>query len=237
MKDVSEWAHEFDLAYQNINSYQAPGLNAYEKSVILTDAQDEIVIAIADGTLKPFESTEESTDFLATLVKQSDPLSPETGGSLPHIVDNSVVFKLPEDLLFRTYEKCTLSSVPGCSSNIEAVVVPVTQDEYWRTSRNPFKGANSRRVLRLSYACSSEDEGQITKDTYSELVGPKGRTIVDYTVRYISQPEPIILSGITGDVSIHGKPCSEPKTCMLPEFLHKTILNRAVQIAKALWAS
>jgi len=37
-----EFDNMFDVLYNNITSNQAPGLNAYEKSVFLTKAQDEI---------------------------------------------------------------------------------------------------------------------------------------------------------------------------------------------------
>lgn len=38
-----EFSDQFDVLYNNITSNQAPGLNEYEKSVVLTKAQDEIV--------------------------------------------------------------------------------------------------------------------------------------------------------------------------------------------------
>ena len=38
---VEEMDNMFDVLYNNITSNQAPGLNAYEKSVFLTKGQDE----------------------------------------------------------------------------------------------------------------------------------------------------------------------------------------------------
>ncbi len=40
---VEEMDNMFDVLYNNITSNQAPGLNAYEKSVLLTKGQDEIL--------------------------------------------------------------------------------------------------------------------------------------------------------------------------------------------------
>lgn len=40
---VEEFDNMFDVLYNNITSTQAPGLNAYEKSVFLTKGQDEIL--------------------------------------------------------------------------------------------------------------------------------------------------------------------------------------------------
>ena len=40
---AQEFDYQFDVLYNNITSNQAPGLDAYEKSVFLTKAQDEII--------------------------------------------------------------------------------------------------------------------------------------------------------------------------------------------------
>ena len=40
---VEEMDNMFDVLYNNITSNQAPGLNAYEKSIFLTKGQDEIL--------------------------------------------------------------------------------------------------------------------------------------------------------------------------------------------------
>ena len=40
---AAEFSQEFDILYNNIASNQAPGLTEYEKSVLLTKAQDEII--------------------------------------------------------------------------------------------------------------------------------------------------------------------------------------------------
>ena len=38
-----EFSNEFDVLYNSITSNQAPGLDEYEKSVFLTQAQEDIV--------------------------------------------------------------------------------------------------------------------------------------------------------------------------------------------------
>ena len=140
MRTVDEWSAGFDLLYQNINSGQAPGIEEVEKSRLLTMAEYSVVIALYNGTLgKPFESTEEVTAYLSPLVKQAvitteiDPLpsgsgSGGTGGTKQRIAGRSShIYKLPSDLLFRTYESCQLNK-GTCTA--EAVIVPVTQDEF-----------------------------------------------------------------------------------------------------------
>lgn len=229
MKNCEEWENGFDLLYQNITSNQAPGLNAYEKSVFLTEAEYAIVIGLYNGTLRhSFEETEELTSYLAALVCQND--CPEAPNAA-HLMDSSSVFELPEDLLFITLEMCTVS-VAGCGTK-QAIVVPVTQDEFWRTVRNPFKRQNNDRVLRLSYGSSDSFGSDLYSSRYSELFSDND--IVKYTVRYIKKPEPIILQDLEDGLSIEGE--SEAKTCKLNEHLHQAILEEAVRRAKVVWTS
>lgn len=228
MKNTNEWSLEFDQMYQNITSNQAPGLTEYEKSVRLTRAEWDIIVMLYKGSLgKSFEETEELTHYLNYLVAQYESSSPVSG--VPHIVSGSKVFELPDDMLFRTLEICRIAK-EGCGS-VDAVVVPVTQDEYWRTSRDPFKKQNANRVLRLSYGSSEEFSTGLYNSQYSELVSDF--PIEAYIVRYVKKPEPIILVDLEDGYSIDGE--TEAKTCKLPEALHQLILTEAVRAAKAIW--
>ena len=232
MKTVSEWSLEFDRLYDNISSNKAPGLTEYEKSVFLSRAQESIVQMLYDGTIRDsFEETEEVTKSLATLVRQAT-LTPSSSTQLPKICSKSYIFALPTDLLFRTYESCILTSDTLCGSPVEVSVVPVTQDEFWRTQRNPFKGAGTRKVLRLAYASNSVAGGTLSEQDYSEIVSCF--PVTSYTVRYISKPNPIILENLTGGLSINGE--TTARTCELPEVMHPLILDAAVKAAKAAWA-
>lgn len=222
MKNCDEWSREFDLMYSNITSNQAPGLTEYEKSVFLTRAQEAVVVMLYNGNLKDsFEETEEVTAYLAHLVAQKN-CSLWTVDSY-HVIPGSYVYALPDDLLFRTLELCTVND-PECGEK-DAVVVPVTQDEYWRISRNPFKKPNLRKVLRLSY------DTQVTNKRCSELISEL--PVTKYTVRYIRKPDPIILEDLEDGFSINGKTAAA--TCKLNEALHQTILTEAVKAAKTVW--
>ena len=231
MKTVEEWSLAFDQYYNNITSNQAPGLNEYEKSRFLTDAQEAVVVSLYNGTLKnSFEETEEITDYLSPLVKQA---VIETEASVPTKVDSkkSHIFTLPPDMLFRTLELCTIKT-DDCG-DMTANVVPVTQDEFWRTTRNPFKRQNERKVLRLAFGDYASFLPGDRKIDYSELYSDF--TIKNYTVRYISRPEPIILDDLDDGLTIRGE--NKKKTCKLDEALHHTILMEAVKLAKAVWNS
>lgn len=230
MKTCDEWSREFDLMYSNIVSNQAPGLTEYEKSVFLTRAQEAVVIMLYNGTLRnSFEETEEVTAYLAPLVSQAKGVLTPTG--ISHVIPSSMVYKLPDDLLFRTLELCKID-VDGCGT-VTVDVVPVTQDEYWRTSRNPFKKQNGRKVLRIASAATILPNEQPSGTKYSELISDYH--ISEYLVRYIKRPEPIILEDLDEGFSIDGN--TQAKPCMLNEALHQTILTEAVKAAKAIWAA
>lgn len=228
MKSCEEWSYEFDLMYNNIASDKSPGLDEYEKSIFLTRAEKSIVLMLYKGTIGPsFEATEEVSSYLDSLVKQQivEPSYDVDESKL--LSPNSVVFKNPSDLLFRTVELCTIS-LGDCEK--EVIVEPVTQDEYWRTIRNPFKRYNKNRALRLCSVMSDTTSSDDNKG-YVEIVS--NYEVEKYKVRYLSSPSPIILADLDDGHSIDGE--TEAMTCTLPETLHPLILAEAVRMAKAAW--
>lgn len=210
-------------------------LDEYEKSVMLTRAQLARVMALYNGAYgESFEQTEELTDYLSSLVRQAT-LTPEQEGA-PHIVTGSYIFKLPAGLLYRTYESCVLTDATAfaCDGGSRtALVVPVTQDEFWRTKRNPFKGPNGNKVLRLAYSVVSQSGvDSFTSDTskvdqYSELVSKY--PVTSYTVRYVKRPRPIILVDLPDGLSIDGE--TSASECELNPQIHQSIVEDAVVLA------
>lgn len=67
---TEEFSIEFDLLYNNITSNQAPGLNLYEKSVFLTQAQEDICKELYEGSSTSFESAESVSSGLSALIEQ-----------------------------------------------------------------------------------------------------------------------------------------------------------------------
>lgn len=221
MRTCEEWSLQFDLLYNNIASDQAPGLTEYEKSVFITNAQEAVVVQLYRGTIGvAFEGTEEVKSYLDRLVGQETIYPSDEGLKMDK--NKSYLFSNPEGMLFRTWESCALSTDCG---EVSVDVVPVTQDEYWRTVRNPFKGQGRSRVMRLTQSASGSENG--TTEIISDY------PVLSYTVRYLSKPEPVILEDLEDGLSINGKSKSMP--CLLNEALHQTILTEAVKLAKAVW--
>lgn len=193
-------------------------LDEYEKSQLLTKAQDDIVIELYSGRNSmgaSFEETEEMRRYLSKIVKEAKLEPITTSSDKPLGIDsNSKFFTLPEELWFITYESVKVSD-SNCDAMSTLDVYPVTQDEYRKIRRNPFRGANNRRALRLDLS-----NGVV------EIVSK--HTVTEYYVRYLRKLQPIILADL-GEQSI--RESSTVSECELPDSLHQRILDRAVMLA------
>lgn len=268
-------------------------LDEYEKSVFLTQAQEQLVINLYNGRNiegLSFESAEESRRYLKELTVKIEPTviptDPDSLYPYSYKVNstNDVLFTTRETAKFgkkeyiktkdvaiesgkdyyifnsehneyekvdnpviedldKYYEYIDVSYKPWQVGNSLIVeVIPITQDEYHRTKRNPYKKFNEERVLRI--------------ENNNEWILYSKYPIEKYNIDYIRKPKPIIVSAI-GDMTIDncrsefdlyengGKfyPDSEHTTdeyeilnhaseCELNPILHRTILLEAVKLAK-----
>lgn len=217
---TEEFSNEFDILLNSYSSKDQQSINVdeYEKSVFLTKAQEDLIISVYNGknsTYESFEQTEEIRRYLSNIVKTIE--ATRYDNTSVWITSNSYLYEIPKDLWFITYEYAILndSKLP-CKQNINALVIPVTQDEFYRVYNNPFKGPSNKRVLRLD-----------SDNNIIELISKYN--IDKYVIRYISKPTPIILEDLTEDLSINGE--SKKTECILNTSLHRKILDRAVLLA------
>lgn len=222
---TEEFSNEFDTLLNSYSTIEAFGktpstieLDEYEKSVFLTNAQEEIVTGMYNGK-NPFEDsferTEEIRRYLSDLIKTYTTTDKKVGYT--GLSKSSVFFELPDDLWFITYESVNLKDDGlGCMSGEDISVIPITQDEYHRIRKNPFRGTNERRALRLDLS------GKVV-----EIVSKYN--VESYLVRYLSRPAPIILTDLTDNLSING--ISVKTECELNPVIHRAILERAVKLA------
>lgn len=221
MNTAQEWEQEFDLLYNNINSNVAPALDAYEKSVFLTMAQEQVVSTLYSGGAlgnDSFETTEKLRRSLNILLKEAM-ISVNTRMQAGTIVYEKgslggFIYTLPTDVQYIVYE---MLGKPGANFLSEKIVIPTTHDEIYKTLNNPFKSYNETRALRL-------DVG----DNKVEIIG--GTELNVYNVRYLRKPQPIILVDLTG-TSDYINGLQTQSLCELDEVLHRTILAQAVQLA------
>lgn len=224
---LEEFSNQFDtlLNSHNIQAGYGEGsnkagstvLDEYEKSVYLTKAQEELVTSIYNGRNSSgdsFESTEEMRRYLSNLVMEDSPKAITNRSGMPlGTNDKHVFYTLPSDLWYITYESVALKEGVPCNASNPMDVYPVTQDDYNKTRRNPFRGANNRRALRLDLS-----------DNVVEIISKYA--IASYYVRYLRKPQPIILVDLPDGLTINN--IAKQTECELHEALHQKILERAV---------
>ena len=221
---LEEFDLQFDILYNNISSDRAPGLTAVEKSILLSDAQENMVQA----GYRAYEEGEELAQWMRPLVCTSVYYGVDSGKepkfSVPEhpAVDGALEAKVPNRCLGIVYESAFVKD-SSCGKVVEMPVVPVAHDDLRRTLSNPFRGTKAKRVLRLLRGDSVE------------LVA--GGYLDSYRMRYVRMAKPIVLKGVSyrdGDFVMDADGDGSP--CELPEQAHLMILKDAVTLAKGLWA-
>lgn len=224
-------------------------LDEYEKSVLLTQAQDIIVKSYFDRTLNPQaqgfdDSTRRQVDFSSLITVDS--LSPTAISSL--FDERGIGFKLPYyegetdtcKVLFILNEKiiCETKTATGFGPKSSLVVVPISYKEYDREMSKPFAQPLKKQAWRLfqndgdGYDINTE---LIVKksiyDKYKATPVNVGDIKITYMIRYVRRPSPIILEDLPDGLTIEG--ISEATECELNPILHVDILNKAVELAIA----
>lgn len=224
---TQEFSNEFDTLVNSqaaVNNFgitsAATNFDEYEKSVFLTEAQEEIVKGLYNGTItgKSFEEVEELRRDLDSLIKTDFPTEIELSDNLDK---SSKFYQLKNDVWFIVYESVELVEGAYCRNNPTVKIIPMRHDEWNRLKDNPFRRPNKRKVVKL-------DRG----NNVSELIS--GYPIQNYLVRYLSKPTPIILIPLEDGLTIDG--LKEITECKLNTVLHRPILERAVQLASRRFA-
>lgn len=218
-----EFSNGFDVLYNNIMSNAAPGINEYEKSVLLTKAQDEILKNYFNPQGNKYQegfdgSAKRQIDF-SGLISVADCTSQSGAG----FDLRAKIYRMPEDVFLIINE--TLTTNTGVKQ-----VVPISFDEYSRLMSKPYKEPLKYQAWRLV------TEGSGSDNIIVELIPHSGETVSKYTIRYVRRPKPIVLVDLAseyGDVSING--VSTISECELNPLIHEEILQRAVELAKIVY--
>lgn len=217
---VSAYQHSAQFGEQS--SIFDASFDEYEKSVFLTQAQEELVkqhfekyqhpqqMGFDDSITKQMGySTLIYTETIDTIVLGNDQYN-----------DNSTLFDLSDlknDFLFIINEKVQCGDT-------WYTVVPIHYKEYDRMMSKAYNQPLKRQAWRILHG-----------NTYSEIITRHDAdSISQYRVRYIKKPDPIILidlSSSPNQPTINGK--SKISECELHPILHNDILTLAVQLALA----
>ena len=177
---------------------------------------EEVVEEVVENA-EPTAEEKLTAELNETKDKLSDGTSILLGNSL-----KSCIYKLPDDVMFITYEAATVSTSSSTpSSTLTVLVVPTTQDEFFNIHKNPFRGPSENRAVRLIAGNNIEIISKYDIDKY--------------LMRYLRLPKPIVLPG-ADEIEPYSEHFDGLNT-ELPESLHRNILMQAVALAKASWAS
>jgi hypothetical protein len=245
----SEFSDSFDTL---LNSYASQAmfgeeaakteivLDEYEKSVLLTQAQDNIIKAYFQKHTNELgqgfdDSTRRQVDF-SSLIKTAE-LSPVSGSGQP-FDHRGIIFKLPtvntgaggdgEDysrVLYILNEALIKSSASDKRNDNRCVVVPINYKEYDREMTKAYAQPLKKQVWRLFQNNTTQF------DIYSEVIPIWDTDVsnIKYRVRYVERPTPIILVDLPNGLIIDGY--TEEMSCTLNPILHPDILNEAVRLA------
>lgn len=219
---ISEFSNQFDVLYNNIMSNAAPGLNEYEKSVLLTKSQNEIIKNYFNPKGNKYQegfdgSAKRQMDFsnLVSTEKISAPIEGVTCDS------RGKLYRLPDKVMMIIQESII-------TNNGTFQVLPIKYDEYARLMSKPYKEPLKWQAWRLITDSNSSIN--------AEIIAHSSDTIESYNIRYVRRPRPIILTDLSseyGDVTIDG--VNTVSECELNPILHDEILQRAVELAKVVY--
>ena len=169
-----------------------------------------------------------------------------------------MMYELPDDLFLILNE-----TVHELVDDVDYIykVTPISYEEYSRLMGKPYQYPPKRSVWRL---ITSQDSGKTIVELIGRFVKdyPEGsdsahQRNAEYRMRYLKKPTPIILVNLSGtNLSIDGKQGNEVGfavddddniviqstqqyargiPCLLPEGIHHEIVQRAVELATAVY--
>lgn len=237
---VQELNNEFDIHYNSIASQSAPGLDAYEKSVYLTKAQLELIKdyynPLGNKYQDGFEQSEKRRVDLKRIVKTTTASSWINGNFDQKLHPDSVIYTIPEEVFLIVQEQLRVvtTTLNDCMSDKILQVRPITHDEFNIQIRNPFKKPDESIAWRLDMQYIPNMNKCV--EIISPLFKYSNVNYLEYKIRYIKYPKPIILQNLNtlfpGEgLTIDGQ--FLPMTSELDQELHREIVDRAVELALA----
>lgn len=156
---LEEFSTEFDVLYNSITSNAAPGFNDYEKSVLLTLAQEELIksyfVANNNTTGVGLDGSQKRHYDFSTLIKVktlnniiNSILTTRVGVPVFN-KDANNTFLVPNDVFLVLNEYLTVK-------NNSYIVFPISYDSYNLLMSKPFPYPNKRQAWRLDSSINGE---------------------------------------------------------------------------------
>ena len=158
---LEEFSTEFDVLYNSITSNAAPGFNDYEKSVLLTLAQEELIksyfVANNNTTGVGLDGSQKRHYDFSTLIKIKslkniiyDIITARDKVNIPFLKkDTNAVFLIPNDVFLILNEHLI-------AKDNNYIVFPISYDTYNLLMSKPFPYPNKRQAWRLDSSIDGE---------------------------------------------------------------------------------
>lgn len=158
---LEEFSTEFDVLYNSITSNAAPGFNDYEKSVLLTLAQEELIksyfVANNNTTGVGLDGSQKRHYDFSTLIKIKslkniiyDIITARDKVEIPSLnKDANAVFLIPNDVFLILNEHLI-------AKDNNYIVFPISYDTYNLLMSKPFPYPNKRQAWRLDSSIYGE---------------------------------------------------------------------------------
>lgn len=220
---TGEFSTEFDVLYNNITSNQAPGLNEYEKSVLLTKAQSQILIEYFNNRIDNvgggYDGSQKRQYDFSSIIKTVDLVSVVEPTTIKRLNSKSKLFYFPGDYFLSVNEVLYAGDKPY-------TILPISYSEYQLLMLKPYHYPVKNAAWRL---ITNNDSTPV-----AEIIGRFKTDSLIYTIRYIPKLNPIILDDL-GPYGMTIENKTAPNTSELPSEMHRDILDRAVLLAKVAW--
>ena len=167
---AQQMKYEAQLAYEALASADAPGYTDKQWSILLTQAQENLVLSLCRSGM---DAEELGRRAISRLIEEKS----KTPEGAHQFIQNGWVIGLEDDYLHILKDTAYTSSTSGIK------VKPVSYDFYHANIENPFDNPTSKEFWRLM-------------GKQSVIVVTNGDALTDYEIVYVRRPEPIITSNI-----------------------------------------
>ena len=233
---TAEMDYMFDVEFDSISNFSAPGYEKREKSLFLSLAQQNIYLDILNPDT-PQRSTANKNELdkiiLAELTKYTGDISVTTYDGSKDL-PNGVFVNLPNDFFLPLNESATIEFLDTSyyynftnkfpSHRKKGLYVkPMTRQEYSLSVDSDIRKPNEDIVWRFEYG--KYPTTYPTNNKVYELLTDGTYTIVAYQANYYRRLNDIQIADTRNSIVA--------VECELDPFIHKTIVRDAVNIASA----
>lgn len=231
---VAEMSKEFDVGYDNLTNNEGRGFSKWEKSIFLTQAQENLV-----DKYKPFIDTNEENAINLSELKEFVELTPDHGAEPRFTIPDtstSYLFQLPVNYFYTLHERADIIFTDTIRiicfpTGLKGVWVKAITEDYFNSNiDNPFKKPYERLIWRIMYRRATVTSEIGTSNMKRvELIGDGDTNITNYSLSYIRRPNPIIIENLTTGRTVRG--LAVLTECELDPSIHFEIVQEAIRIA------